>query len=130
MDGEGRTKPVPLEELIVIDFGLVKHAHTEEERNQTFGYNASIHYFPWPFSRTTIIQNVPVYSICMNGLELLFGKKAIEKCPSYKISKRILTDLANHDRELHDLFQLGFQRTCPVNILRERIERLLLSHQA
>jgi hypothetical protein len=121
-------KRIPLEELIVLDFGLIKHAPSEAEKNQTFSYNTDIHYFIWPFSKTTILQNIPSYSICMDGLELLFGKKTIDKSPSYKISRKIMKDLLDYDKELHDLFQLGFQRTCSVSLLKDRVEHLLASY--
>lgn len=127
MEG-GREKHIPLEELIVLDFGLIKHASSEEEKHQSFAYHSGIHYFIWPFSKTTVLQNIPAYSICMDGLELLFGKKMIDKCPSYKISRKIMKDLIDHDKELHDLFQLGFQQTCSISHLKDRVEHLLASY--
>lgn len=112
------------EDLIVIDFGLIKHTSNINNiiQNQNnlknysptfespiFDYSDSISqkYFIWPYSGTALISQVPSYSICIIGLELLFGKKEIEKLPSYKLARKLIEKLRLIDNTLYNLFYEG-----------------------
>ena len=68
---------IPFEDLIVIDFSLIKFLDAKEREERTFHYDDLIDqkYFIWPYSGTTLVSNLPSYSICINGLELLYGKR-------------------------------------------------------
>jgi hypothetical protein len=114
------------EDLIVIDFGLIKHApnlhkiidnkerspilnHSPTFQSPIFDYSDYIHqkYFIWPYSGTALVSHVPSYSICIIGLELLFGKKEVEKLPSYKIGRKLIEKLRLIDNSLYNLFYEG-----------------------
>jgi hypothetical protein len=115
------------EDLIVIDFGLIKHNphihkiicddgdnspilnHSPTFQTPIFDYNdyVSQKYFIWPYSGTALLSQVPSYSICIIGLELLFGKKEVEKLPSYRIARKLIEKLRNIDNSLYNLFYEG-----------------------
>ena len=117
---------VEYEDLIVIDFGLIKHApnidkiinnqenspilnHSPKFQSPIFDYSDYINqkYFIWPYSGTALVSHVPSYSICIIGLELLFGKKEVEKLPSYKIGRKLIEKLRFIDNSLYNLFYEG-----------------------
>ncbi len=112
------------EDLIVIDFGLIKHTpninniiHNQNDlknysptfESPIFDYSDSINqkYFIWPYSGTALVSQVPSYSICIIGLELLFGKKEIEKLPSYRLARKLIEKLRLVDNSLYNLFYEG-----------------------
>ncbi len=101
------------EDLIVVDFGLIKHnipKNNDTEMNSViFDYNHQISqkYFIWPYSGTSFISQVPSYSICIIGLELLFGKKEVEKLPSYRILRKLIDKMRLVDNSLYNIFYEG-----------------------
>lgn len=113
-----------LNDLIVIDFGLIKHI---QDLNSIFDYEHLIQqkYFIWPYSGTTLISNIPSYSICINGLELLLGKKEIEKLPSYRIIKKNILKLKNIDHNLYIIFYEGLINKCNTQKLLFLIQKYL-----
>ncbi len=115
-----------LNDLIVIDFGLVKYI---QDLNSIFQYDDVISqkYFIWPYSGTTLLSNIPAYSICINGLELLFGKKEIDKLPSYRFTKKIIEKIKNVDHNLYTIFYEGLMNKCNTRKLLHFIQKYLLS---
>ena len=103
---------IPFEDLIVIDFSLIKYLDTKEQAERTFHYDDLIDqkYFIWPYSGTTLVSNVPSYSICINGIELLYGKKQIEHLPSYKTIRKITNSLRMIDSSLYHIFYQGISQ--------------------
>lgn len=99
-------KNIIYEDLIVIDFGLIKHIN---DLNSIFNYDHLISqkYFIWPYSGTSLITQIPSYSISIIGLELLFGKKEVEKLPSYRLIKKIIEKLKLIDNNLFLIFSHG-----------------------
>lgn len=98
------------EDLIVVDFGLIKHAYKKNLNHlPIFDYNDLINqkYFIWPYSGTALISQIPSYSICIIGLELLFGKKEVEKLPSYRIARKLIEKLRLQDNSLYTIFYEG-----------------------
>jgi hypothetical protein len=120
-------EPLEYEALIVLDFGLIKHApninkiihnnnnnsqilnHSPTFESSIFDYSDSISqkYFIWPYSGTALVSQVPSYSICIIGLELLFGKKEVEKLPSYRIARKLIDKMRLIDNSLYNLFYEG-----------------------
>ncbi len=113
---------IEYEDLIVIDFGLIKHTvhkiipnncdltnYSPSFDSPIFDYHNSISqkYFIWPYSGTALVSQVPSYSICILGLELLFGKKEIEKLPSYRIARKLIEKLRLVDNSLYNIFYEG-----------------------
>ncbi len=124
-------KNLLLEDLIVIDFGLIKHI----EYNGPFGPSSIFQYddlikqkyFIWPYSGTTLTSQIPSYSICINGLELLFGKKEVEKLPSYRLIKKIIHKLKSIDNNLYYIFYEGVIQKCNTKRLLLFIQNYLTS---
>ncbi len=103
---------ISYENLIVIDFGLIKHIynnHIPKLDTYIFDYNDSISqkYFIWPYSGTALVSQIPSYSICIVGLELLFGKKEIEKLPSYRLVRKLIEKMRLIDNSLYNIFYEG-----------------------
>lgn len=108
------------EDLIVIDFGLIKHTlninniiHNNNLKKYSpifessifdYSHSTSQKYFIWPYSGTALISQIPSYSICIIGLELLFGKKEIEKLPSYRLTRKLIEKLRLVDNNLYNIF--------------------------
>ena len=59
-----------LDNLIMLDFSITK-------KKTKIKYNIDNKYYIWPKSNNILIENIPAYSTCINGLELLFGHKSI-----------------------------------------------------
>ncbi len=116
-----RNQHVDFENLIVIDFGLIKHNPTV---STIFSYDDLIQqkYFIWPYSGTTLLYHIPSYSICINGLELLLGKKELEHLPSYRNMKRLLQKLKNIDYTLYSIFYEGLIQKCTTKRLYSFLE--------
>jgi hypothetical protein len=106
---------IEYEDLIVLDFGLIKHNLDKLTNNNCelnspifdYSHQISQKYFIWPYSGTSFISQVPSYSICIIGLELLFGKKEIEKLPSYRIVRKLIDKLRIIDNNLYNIFNEG-----------------------
>ncbi len=119
------------EDLIVIDFGLIKHIYPStlhgvvEESVFTYDDLIDTKYFIWPYSGTTFISHIPSYSICINGLELLFGKKEVEKLPSYRLMKRIIHKLKDIDQSLYFIFHHGLIHKTSTKKLHSYIDNYL-----
>jgi hypothetical protein len=60
-----------LNDLIMIDFSIIKN------KINRYIYNISKKYYIWPNIDNFILENLPSYSVSMNGLELLFGYNKI-----------------------------------------------------
>jgi hypothetical protein len=58
-----------LNDLVMIDFSIIK-------KKTKIKYNINLDYYIWPNSNI-LIEYIPSYSTCINGLELLFGNKSI-----------------------------------------------------
>lgn len=115
---------IPFEDLIVIDFSLIKYVSKRDQEHLTFDYDDLIDqkYFIWPYSGTTLISNLPSYSICINGLELLYGKKHVEQLPSYKKIRAITEGLRLIDSTLYHIFQQGMVHKIPTKRLLQFIQ--------
>lgn len=117
-------KNIPFEDLIVIDFGLIRHKLNESE---LFSYENDIEkkYFIWPHSDTAYVSQIPSYSICINGLELLFGKNVVSKLPSHKITKKIINTLQDIDYHLYHIFHEGIEKKTSTKQLLSYIDSYL-----
>jgi serine/threonine protein kinase len=64
-----------LNDLIMIDFSIIK-----KKVKKTYDINKN--YYIWPEGNSQIIDHIPSYSICVNGLELLFGHNEVLDLPN------------------------------------------------
>jgi hypothetical protein len=61
------TNQLVINNIINIDFSLIKR------KNQN-SYNLHYDYDYWPKGENIKLEKIPAYSLCVNGLEILFGK--------------------------------------------------------
>jgi len=86
-----------LNNLIMLDFSIVK-------KNTKKKYNINNKYYIWP-NGTNLIENIPSYSICINGLELLFGYNNI-----FNLSNNLnnyLKIIKDKDKNIYNIFNNG-----------------------
>lgn len=90
-----------LNDLIMIDFSIMK------SKINGYIYNINQKYYIWPKKDNFIIENLPPYSISINGLELLFGhNKIIESGFSNKL-EYYLNIIFKKNKNLYGLFYNG-----------------------
>ena len=87
--------------LIMIDFSIIKNKSKKK-------YNIENKYYIWPYNENVLLEYIPPYSICINGLELIFGKEDINNNLHYKNTIDIcLKKLKNIDEKIYELFLNG-----------------------
>jgi len=90
-----------IKNLVMIDFSITKK-YTKKK------YNILNKYYIWPIGKNILLENLPSYSICINGLELLFGYDNVKNFPSNKIEKYLkLIKLKN--KKIYDIFSQGLE---------------------
>ena len=89
-------KQLKIDNIIGIDLGLIKKKNQEK-------YYFKTHYFIWPYKKEVKLDYIPSYSICINGLILLFGKN--ENVQIKDINQH-LNELKG-DKELYHIFYNG-----------------------
>lgn len=90
-----------LENLIMIDFSISK-------KNTTKKFIIDNDYYIWPKDRDNItLSKLQSYSICINGLELLYGKMEILKNYEFNKLKKIIINLKNKNENIYNLFYTG-----------------------
>jgi len=60
--------------LVVLDFSLIKN-----NDNKEYNFRKISRYYIWPYENKILLDKIPSYSICINGLEILFGYDNIRK---------------------------------------------------
>ena len=90
-----------LNDLIMIDFSIVKNKFLP------YIYNINQKYYIWPESNNFIIENLPSYSISINGLELLFGHNKITNLPNENKIYFYLHIIYKKNKNLYNLFLNG-----------------------
>ena len=88
-----------LKNLIMIDFSLLKTITNKK-------YNFKEKYYIWPNNSSNfLLENIPAYSTCINGLSLLFGHDKISKeihepTPTEIINKKDTDKLENSNNKI------------------------------
>jgi hypothetical protein len=90
-----------INELIMIDFSIIK----SKVINKKIDFKRE--YYIWPIGNNIILENIPSYSICINGLELLFGNSKISKLPNKILLNNILLIIQKKNRNLYNIFYNG-----------------------
>ena len=81
----------------MLDFSIVK-------KNTKKKYTINNKYYIWP-NGTNLIENIPSYSICINGLELLFGYNNI-----FNLSNNLnnyLKIIKDKNKNVYNIFNNG-----------------------
>jgi len=87
-----------LDDLIMIDFSIMK----KKIKNKKFNINKQ--YYLWPMGDNIILENIPAYSISINGLELLFGHNKLLDFPNERKINNYLKIIKSKNEELYTLF--------------------------
>lgn len=87
-----------LNDLIMIDFSILK----KKVKNKK--YNIDRKYYIWPTGNNIIIENIPAYSISINGLELLFGHNKLIDFPNENKITNFLKILLEKNKNLYHIF--------------------------
>jgi len=89
-----------LDNLIMLDFSITK-------KKTKIKYNIDNKYYIWPKSNNILIENIPPYSTCINGLELLFGYKSIVNIRSNNKLEYYLKIIEKKDKNIYNIFLNG-----------------------
>jgi len=89
-----------LNNLIMIDFGIIKKKNKKK-------YDIIDKYYIWPKSNNILISDLQSYSICINGLELLFGKDQVVNLPNIIKINNFLNILKKTNKSLYKIFYNG-----------------------
>jgi hypothetical protein len=89
-----------LNNLIMIDFSIIKNKSKKK-------YNIENKYYIWPYNENVSLEYIPPYSICINGLELLFGHDEVIQLPNKNKMNYFLKNIQNKNSYAHTIFYNG-----------------------
>ena len=112
-----------LDNLILLDFSLIKSIENDPKFNKKYFDNTN--YYIWPIDNNYNLTNIHAYSICINGLELLFGKDEIKNSlPNKNKMNYYLKVLKNLNENVYELFLNGLTLKINTKNLLELINKL------
>ena len=130
-----KKKTKNLENLIMIDFGLIKKINDKKYKASSIGRlmdsdlcntltktDLSNKYYLWP-DKYFFLENLPSYSVCINGLVLLFGYDKILNFPDSNKIKYYLKIIKNKNKIIHNIFYDGLM----LNLNTENFIKLLIN---
>jgi len=130
-----KKKTKNLENLIMIDFGLIKQINDKKYKASSIGRlmdsdlcntltktDLSNKYYLWP-DKYFFLENLPSYSVCINGLVLLFGYDKILNFPDPNKIKYYLKIIKNKNKIIHNIFYDGLM----LNLNTENFIKLLIN---
>ena len=89
-----------LNNLKMIDFSIIK-------TNNNKKYNIVNKYYIWPQINNMLIDYIPSYITCINGLELLFGHDNVIDLPNSDKINYYLSIIKNKNIKIYDIFLSG-----------------------
>lgn len=90
-----------IKKLTLLDFSIVKKKNKKK-------YDFYKKYFIWPNSKKDfLLENIPSYSICINGLELLFGIDKIINFFQEKYLENYLKIIKAKNKNIYNIFYQG-----------------------
>ena len=114
---------VNFDSLILLDFSLIKSIEQDPKFNKKYFDNTN--YYIWPVDNNYNLSNIHSYSICINGLELLFGRDEIKNSlPSKNKLNYYLKILRNLNENVYELFLNGLTLKIDTKSLLELINKL------
>jgi hypothetical protein len=119
----------------MIDFGLIKKINDKKYKASSIGRlmdsdlsntltktDLSNKYYLWP-DKYFFLENLPSYSVCINGLVLLFGYDKILNFPDPNKIKYYLKIIKNKNKIIHNIFYEGLM----LNLNTENFIKLLIN---
>ena len=114
---------VNFDSLILLDFSLIKSIEHDPKFNKKYFDNTN--YYIWPVDNDYNLSNIHSYSICINGLELLFGRDEIKSSlPNKNKINYYLKILRNLNENVYELFLNGLTLKIDTKSLLELINKL------
>ncbi len=89
-----------LNNLIMIDFSIIKNKSKKK-------YNIENKYYIWPYNENVSLEYIPSYSICINGLELLFGYDEVIQLPNKNKINYFLKNIEKKNKNAYTIFYNG-----------------------
>ena len=89
-----------LNDLIMIDFSIIKKKTKRK-------YDINKNYYIWPSENNQNIEHIPSYSICINGLELLFGRNEVLDLPNKNKINKFLKEINSKNNNIIHIFYNG-----------------------
>lgn len=90
-----------LNNLVMLDFSIIK-------KNNKKKYIIEKKYYIWPnLYNNILIETLPSYSICINGLELLFGHNNILNLPDDNKINKYLKIIEKKNKNIYKIFYDG-----------------------
>jgi len=90
-----------IKKLTLLDFSIVKKKYKKK-------YDFYKKYFIWPNNKKDfLLENIPSYSICINGLELLFGIDKIINLFQEKYLENYLKIIKSKNKNIYNIFYQG-----------------------
>lgn len=89
-----------LNNLIMIDFSIIKNKSKKK-------YSIENKYYIWPYNENVLLEYIPPYSICINGLELLFGYDEVMQLPNKNKMNYFLKNIEKKNKNAHTIFYNG-----------------------
>ena len=86
--------------LIMIDFSIIKNKSKKK-------YSIENKYYIWPYNENVLLEYIPPYSICINGLELLFGYDEVMQLPNKNKMNYFLKNIEKKNKYAHTIFYNG-----------------------
>jgi hypothetical protein len=112
-----KDKELKIDNIIGIDFGLIKKRNNEK-------YFFETKYFIWPHKKELKLDYLPSYSVCINGLILLFGKNENVSLNNTKYYLEHLKD----DNDYYKIFFNGLLLKIKTKDLFELINKYIKKH--
>jgi hypothetical protein len=110
-----------LNDLIMIDFSIIK----SKVKNKKYDFNKR--YYIWPQGSSILLENIPSYTITINGLELLFGYNDVSDFPNDKKISNFLKIINNKNKNLYNIFYNGLYLKCNTDFLLKLIKSFIHS---
>jgi serine/threonine protein kinase len=118
-----------INQMIMLDFSLLKSFDKESGNNPLFNrkFYDSTDYYIWPIDNNYTLANIHSYSICINGLELIFGRDEIkEELPEKKYINKCLEYIRKHDKKAYEIFNKGLTERMETNKLLELLDNFFV----
>ena len=94
--------------LIMIDFSIIKNKSKKK-------YSIENKYYIWPYNENVLLEYIPPYSICINGLELLFGYDEVTQLPNKNKMNYFLKNIEKKNKNAHTIFYNGIVKKINTN---------------
>jgi serine/threonine protein kinase len=107
--------------LIMLDFSIIKSIDKKNNK-----YKINNNYYIWP-KKEILLDYISSYSVCINGLELLFGYNKIYNLPNNNKINNFLKIIkkADKDKKIYNVFFNGLTLELTINQLLNLIKKIV-----